>query len=192
MVTKEQVLEYMRLDAYRPLTLDELVEAFEIEGQDEFQAFVRLLAEMEEAGEIVQTRTHRYGVPERMNLVVGRLQMKARGYGFVIPDQPGQPDVYIPASEIGGAMPGDKVLARIEAGRSGPRREGRIIRVLERVNDRVVGKFTRHRDHGFVTPFPAGHLHRPERHDGRPRRVHRGRRDHVLSHADTRAGGPDC
>jgi ribonuclease R len=152
MVTKEQVLEFMRLDAYRPLTLEELVEAFEIKGQDEFQAFVRLLGEMEEAGEIVQTRTHRYGLPERMNLVVGRLEMKARGYGFVIPNQPGQPDVYIPASEINGAMPGDKVMARIERSGAGPRLEGRIIRVLERVNDRVVGKFTRHRDHGFVTP----------------------------------------
>lgn len=153
MVTRDEVLTFMRHEAYRPLKLEELVEAFEIDGQDEFQAFVRLLTEMEEAGDIVQTRTHRYGVPERMNLVVGRLQMKARGYGFVIPDQPDQPDVYIPAAEIGGAMPGDKVLARIEAGRTGPRREGRVLRVLERANDRVVGKFTRHRDHGFVAPM---------------------------------------
>lgn len=144
----------MRHDAYRPLTVQELAEAFEVEGGDGFRDFIKLLNQLEEAGEVVRTRTNRYGVPERMNLVVGRLQVKARGYGFCQPEAPGEPDVYIPASDMYGALPNDKVMVRIEKTSSGgSRREGKVIRILERGADRVVGKFTRHRTHGFVTPL---------------------------------------
>ncbi len=153
MVSRGQVIEYMQLDAYRPMTVEELTEAFGIEDAESFKAFVRLLNDMEAKGEVVRTRTNRYGVPERMNLVVGRLQMKARGYGFLIPDAAGEPDVYIPADELGGAMSGDRVMARVEKVSAGARREGKIIRVLERANDRVVGKVTKYHDHAFVTPL---------------------------------------
>lgn len=150
----DELLEYMRHDAYKPLTVQELVEVFGLTGGDAFRDFVKLLNRLEDEGEVVRTRTNRYGVPERMNLVVGRLQIKARGFGFLTPDTPGEPDIYIPASDMNGALSGDKVMARIEKGSAhGMRREGKIIRVLERAANRVVGKFVRHRDHAFVTPL---------------------------------------
>lgn len=152
MVTRQEVIEFMETDAYKPLTVQELTQAFDVSSADDFKAFMKLLNTMEEAGDVVRTRTDRYGVPERMNLIVGRLQMKARGFGFVIPETPGDPDVYIPASDMNGAMSGDKVMARVEKATSGPRREGKIIRVLERASNRVVGRFTRYRDHAFVEP----------------------------------------
>ncbi|MCL6548828.1 MAG: ribonuclease R [Alicyclobacillus sp.] len=157
MIGREEIIEFMENEAYRPMKVEELVAEFGIETGDEWKAFVRLLNEMEERGDVVRTRTNRYGVPERMHLVVGRLQMKARGFGFVLPETPGEPDVYIPVSEMNGAMSGDRVMARVEkeAGQrsaGGPRREGKIIRVLERATNRIVGRFTRHRDHAFVTP----------------------------------------
>lgn len=150
---RQQVINYMQLDAYRPMTVQELVEEFGLEGGDDFRAFVKLLNELEEAGEVVRTRTNRYGVPERMNLVVGHLQMKARGYAFLISETPGEPDLYIGATDLNGALSGDKVMARVERVSTGPRREGKVIRVLERATNRVVGRFTKHRNHGFVTPL---------------------------------------
>lgn len=143
----------MQNDAYRPLTVQELVDEFGVEGSDDFRIFVRLLTEMEDAGDVVRTRTDRYGIPDRMNLVVGRLQMKARGFGFLIPEVRGDPDLYIPAGDLNGAMSGDKVMGRVEKVSNGPRREGKIIRILERANQRVVGKFTRYKDHAFVSPL---------------------------------------
>lgn len=150
---RQQVIDYMQLDAYRPMTVQELVEEFGLESGEDFRAFVKLLNELEEAGEVVRTRTNRYGVPERMNLVVGHLQMKARGYAFLISEIPGEPDLYIAASDLNGALSGDKVMARVERVSTGPRREGKVIRVLERATNRVVGRFTKHRDHAFVTPL---------------------------------------
>jgi ribonuclease R len=153
MVERNQLIEYMEHEVYRPLTVQELVAEFSVEAADEFREFVKLLNQMEEAGEVIRTRTNRYGVPERMNLVVGKLQMKARGFGFVIPESTGDADVYIPSGDMNGALSGDKVMARVEKVGGGPHREGKIIRVLERATNRVVGRFTHHRGYGFVAPL---------------------------------------
>ncbi|WP_245631673.1 ribonuclease R [Alicyclobacillus ferrooxydans] len=153
-VRRESLIAFMELEAYRPMKVDELVEEFGIETSDDFKAFVRLLNEMEETGDVVRTRTNRYGLPERMNLVVGTLQMKARGFGFVIPEATGDPDVYVASGDMNGAMSGDKVMVRVErSAGGGNRREGKVIRVLERATSNVVGKFTRYKDHAFVTPL---------------------------------------
>jgi len=151
-IERQTVIDFMQNDAYKPLAVQELMHEFELEGSEEFRDFVKLLNNLEDIGEVVRTRTDRYGVPERMNLVVGRLQIKARGFGFLIPDVAGDPDLYIPATDLGGAMNGDKVIGRIEKESGGARREGKVIRVLERANTQVVGTFTKYRDHAFVTP----------------------------------------
>lgn len=139
--------------AYKPLTLEELIETFQI-GEEEREEFTRLLEELEADGKIVRTRTQRYGVPERFNLVRGTLQGSSKGFGFVIPDTPGKPDVYIHLNDMNGAMDGDLVLARIHKGKTETRRpEGEIVRVLKRGRDQIVGTFSRLSSHfGFVIP----------------------------------------
>ena len=49
---------------------------------------------------------------ERMGLIVGRLQMHPKGYGFVVSDKSEVSDVFIPANLTNGAMNNDKVIAR--------------------------------------------------------------------------------
>ena len=55
----------------------------------------RLFDEMEEEGYVVKTRKNRYGVPEKMNLVVGKLQGNPKGFGFLIPDDVRIEDIYV-------------------------------------------------------------------------------------------------
>ncbi|MBX6722461.1 MAG: RNB domain-containing ribonuclease, partial [Dactylosporangium sp.] len=61
-------------------------------------------------------------------------------------------DVFVPPDAAGGAMHGDRVVARVESGGDGRRRQGEIIRVLKRAVTKVVGTLERHRGHGFVVP----------------------------------------
>jgi len=93
--------------------------------------------------------------------VIGKLQGHPDGYGFVIPDEAGQPDVFVPAKAMGEAMHGDRVEARVERtspsrgaarGKHAVRREGRIIRVLERARRQVVGRVARGEHFAFVVP----------------------------------------
>ncbi|WP_027308953.1 ribonuclease R [Caloramator sp. ALD01] len=149
---KEKILAFMREEAYKPMTAEELALIFDIDKK-EWQKFYKILDDMEQDGQIIKTRKERYGIPERMNLVVGRLQGHSKGYGFVIPDKEGEPDIFIPAEGINGAMHNDRVIARItRAAIKDKRVEGEIIRILERANKRIVGRFEKSQNFGFVVP----------------------------------------
>lgn len=148
---RRELLDFMREKAYRPLTAEELMEHFQPADGEEF---MRLLAEMEEEGKIVRTRRGRYGVPEKMNLVVGRLVMNPRGYAFLLPDRPEEEDIFIGAGNLNGAMHNDRVIVRpLGPAVGGRSREGEVIRILQRANRRVVGTFEKgNRRYGYVVP----------------------------------------
>lgn len=152
MSTKEKLIEFMKEEAYKPMLLEELAQIFDI-NEKEKKEFYKLLDDMEKEGLVVKTRNDRYGVPERMNLIVGKLQGNPRGYGFVIPDDEEQKDIFIAAADLNGALHGDKVVARIiTRERRGKSTEGEIIRILERVNTKIVGTFEKSKNFGFVVP----------------------------------------
>ena len=77
----------------------------------------------------------------------------AKGFGFVeLLDENGE-DIYIPEEETGGAFHGDKVqVALKKENKPGKRREGRVIKVLERGNREIVGTFQESAGFGFVVP----------------------------------------
>ncbi|WP_456273379.1 ribonuclease R [Bacillus sp. AK031] len=148
----DKLLSYMKDETYKPLTVQELEEAFGIEGSSNFKDFVKALVTMEEKGLVVRTRSNRYGLPEKMNLIRGKLSGHAKGFAFVIPDEPGLDDIFIPPNETNNAMNGDIVLARVSSETSGSRREGSIVRILERGVTQVVGTYTESKHFGFVIP----------------------------------------
>jgi ribonuclease R len=142
-LTEQHILELMRGLEYKPMSVEELEAYFGLEGE-ELNDLIAMLGVMEEDGKVVRTRSNTYGVPEKMNLVVGKLQGKAKGFGFVIPEDPVKwpQDVFISAGDMNGAMHGDRVIARINRKAHGPRQEGEIIRILERATKTVVGTIT--------------------------------------------------
>ena len=114
-----------------------------------------VLREMMGDGEVVKVHGARVGLPARMNLVVGKLTCNAGGFGFVVPDKkaPREADVYVSAVNMKEALHGDRVVARIER-TTAKGAEGRIIRVLERATQRIVGRFESDgRFGGNVIPF---------------------------------------
>ncbi len=152
----QQIVDYLRDKAGRPLKTKELARALEVEESD-YQEFRALLHSMEDEGLLYRVQRQRYAAPARINLVVGRFRAIRSGAGFVEPDEGGD-DIFIPAHSIESAVNGDKVVARIERRRRGQRVEGTIIRVLERARERVVGVFhaagpeDRPEAFGFVVP----------------------------------------
>ncbi|SKC90157.1 ribonuclease R [Maledivibacter halophilus] len=150
MVSKELLLEFMKEQAYKPMLNSELANVFDIKSE-EMGYFIKLLDEMENEGAIIKTKKKRYAIPERMNLIVGRLQCSQKGFGFIIPDNTNYNDVFVPASDLNGAMHNDRVIARvINKTTNGRRAEGEIIRILYRANKEIVGTFESSKNFGFV------------------------------------------
>ena len=148
----DRLLQYMKNEAYKPLTVQELEAAFGIQDSGDFKEFVKALVKMEEKGLVVRTRANRYGLPEKMNLVRGKLTGHAKGFAFVVPDEPGMDDIFIPPTETNNAMHGDTVLVRVSTESSGQRREGSIIRIIERGVQQIVGTYVESKNFGFVVP----------------------------------------
>ncbi|MHB9095517.1 MAG: ribonuclease R [Eubacteriales bacterium] len=147
---QEKILEFMKREAYRPLSDAELFHDLRF---DDWEGFRKVLQDMENEGKVICTRKMKYGLPEKMNLAVGKLQGHPNGFGFLIQDTPGVPDVFIGTDNMNGALHNDRVVARL-LGRNwnGPKQEGEIIRILDRANRTIVGTFEKGPKYGFVTP----------------------------------------
>ncbi|MDF2924782.1 MAG: ribonuclease [Paenibacillaceae bacterium] len=153
MVTELELLNFMRETAYKPMTYQELEKHFQLENASEFKEMLKLLNRLEDAGEIYRTRNERYGVPERMNLLKGRMQVHAKGFGFLLPEDKDHPDVYIHANDMGGAMNRDTVLVRVSTkGPAGGRMEGEVVKIVARAVSQLVGTFENHETYGFLIP----------------------------------------
>ena len=155
---KERIHAFMREDAYRPLPAAEVLTGLGLSAEEEPLLSSALMA-LEAEGAIIRNRSGLYGLPSRMNLVVGRLSMSPKGFGFIIPDvraTEDESDVFVPGSALATAMHGDRVVARVTPSEMpGRAREGEIIRILERANTHIVGTFERSKAFGFVTPDSA-------------------------------------
>lgn len=152
-ITERDVLEFMRETAYKPMTYQELEQHFGIQDAGEFKAFLQQLNRLEAEGQIIRTRNDRYGVPERMNLLRGKLQSHPKGFAFLLTDDDEHPDVYIHANDLKGAMNGDTVLVRITSkSEGGGRMEGEVVRIVQRAVKEIVGTFDNHEYYGFVIP----------------------------------------
>lgn len=155
MTSRIDILQLIRDKVHHPATARELVQTLKI-PREERVAFKRHLKTLVANGELLQIRGNRYGLPDRMDLVVGKLQTNPGGFGFVVPDtaKPGdKQDIYISAANLTEAMHGDRVVVRVER-RTERGFEGKIIRILERSQASVVGRFeTDAGGLGYVVPF---------------------------------------
>jgi ribonuclease R len=156
MVSRDDVLALMRDRVHHPATMRELFQLLKI-PRDDRASFKRHARALVASGDLIQIRGNRFGLPEKMDLYVGRLQTHPGGYGFVSPERPletGAGDIYIAGQHLGEAMHGDRVVVRIERIKEDGRAEGRVIRILERGAAWIVGRYDRGDDGmGYIVPF---------------------------------------
>ncbi len=137
---REKVLALLRAPDYRPRDRNEIARELGLKGRESVSVR-KTLRELENGGEIVRIRKNRYVLPSEADLVTGKLSIHQAGYGFLVPEKAGEPDVFIATENTGTAMTGDRVVARISRDvpprrakvRAGQafksRSEGRVIRI---------------------------------------------------------------
>src|SRR6266699_941121 len=160
---REQVLALLARKDYRPLNKVDIARKLGL-AANERVAFRKTLRELERAGEIARIRKDCYILPAEADLVAGKLSIHQAGYGFLTPEVSGEPDVFIAAENIGIAMHGDRVVVRISRDtpphdRVKGRREGRVIRILERAHDTIVGTLQQSRNFYYVVPDDPRFVH---------------------------------
>ncbi|MCX7672522.1 MAG: ribonuclease R [Thiobacillaceae bacterium] len=136
--SREFILQLLT-EAGEPVLPEELAHRLGLEPE-EWEPFLNRLRAMQRDGQLMFNRRGALCLPERIELKAGRVEGHPDGYGFFIPDD-GSGDMFLSEKEMHAVLHGDRVLVR-EAGvdRRG-RREGKIVEVLQRANQRLVGRF---------------------------------------------------
>src|ERR1700730_7725490 len=155
---REKILALLARKDYRPLDKIDIARKLDLTGSERV-TLRKILRELERSREIARIRKNRYVLPAEADLVTGTLSIHQAGYGFLSTETPGEPDIFIAAENTGTAMHGDRVVARItrdeayaRAKDRRGRREGRVIRILERARDTIVGTLQDSRNFYYVVP----------------------------------------
>jgi ribonuclease R len=154
---REQILRVLSAPNYRPLDKTELAKVLGRKSGVRM-GLNEVLRQLEHSGEIARIRKNRYVLPAEADLVTGTLHVHQAGFAFLPREKPGEQDLYISAENTGTAMHGDKVVARITRddryarAKGRDRAEGRIIRILERAHDSIVGTLEQSKNFFYVVP----------------------------------------
>ncbi len=151
---REQLFSFFKDHPEKPWHVQDIQKRLKLSDRSDLR---RELTTLVDEGKLVKTRRRTYGLPQEMNLMLGRLQVTAGGYGFVISDAEGEKDLFIPADSLNGAWDGDRVMARPNSqgdsnGRDNGRVSGEIVRILARKHDLVVGSLEYSRGYAILRP----------------------------------------
>lgn len=149
-IEHDKLFQFFRDHPEKPWHIQDIQKRLKISDRADLR---RELTSLTEEGKLVRTRKRSYGLPQEMNLVLGRLQVTTGGYGFVIRDEGDEKDLFIPADHLGGAWDGDRVMARPNPQQSdNDRLSGEIVRILERKHELVVGTLEYARGYAILRP----------------------------------------
>ncbi len=146
---KNQILDFLEQHRGHGYKAKELARALGI-PQASYVRFRNLLKEMADEGEIRKGRHAKYSKRAPSAEIVGRLHVKTQGYGFVIADD--GTEVFVSQRNMGTAFHQDRVRVRLFATRKGDSPEGKIVEVVERARENIVGTYRRGKRFGFVVP----------------------------------------
>lgn len=144
---KKMIYEYIISDSYKPMKLKELSALLQVPKRDRAE-FHEVMNSLVTSGKIIIDKKGLIK-PAPEFLKVGIFLGTAKGFGFVrMEDEP--EDIYIHESNTKGAMDGDKVQIELLLEKSGKRKEGKVISIIEHGTDIVVGTFSKSKNFGFV------------------------------------------
>jgi ribonuclease R len=145
--SREYILQVLAAQG-APLEFGRLVELLDVQPF-ELDAFQRRLGAMAREAQLMQNRRGDWLIPDKADLVRGRVAGHPDGFGFLIPDEGGV-DLFLSAKEMDKVLHGDKVIARVIGVDRKGRPEGKIVEVTERVNRHVVGRVVEEHGVRFV------------------------------------------
>lgn len=146
---KEMIFDYIASEEYIPVKFKEMAGILQVPKRDK-EDFRQVIDTLVAEGRI-QIDSRGLIRPAAGNVKRGLFSGTGKGFGFVTVEGEKE-DIFIPEDASKGAMHGDTVQIEIYAEKTGKRKEGRVLTILERGTDMVVGTFHKSKNFGFVVP----------------------------------------
>src|SRR5699024_4252352 len=111
---QSDILNYFKESGTKPLSVHDLEDIFSMQETEDFKTLVKSLNALEQTVQLIRTRKNRYGLPEKMNLIRGKININRKVFAFLITDDEQEQDIYIHPTDLNSAMNNDKVIVRLE------------------------------------------------------------------------------
>lgn len=134
---KDSILEVLK-KSDKALSVHEIEDILGLSTVDELKNLLKDLNDLEDNLSVYRTNKNNYMLFNNSHLKIGKLIGNKKGYGFV--DIEGDEDVFISASNMNGAIHGDRVIVEIIS-KKGLDLEGRIVKIVDRKFKQMVGEF---------------------------------------------------
>ncbi len=145
------ILDFMKEDIYVPMKAKELASVLSV-PKTEYNNFLEILNKLEENYKIQKNRKSKYHLVQEGKYISGIFRGNEKGFGFVKIENE-EDEIYIAKNNTKGALNEDKVLIEIiEDKEQKGHREGKVVKILSRNKDTLVGVFTKNQNFGFVVP----------------------------------------
>ena len=147
--SREEILGIFR-NAQAPLDLQSIARTLKVKPAA-LDVLTRRLNAMERDGQIRADAQGSYALSDHSGFVAGKVSAHRDGFGFVIPDEPGE-DLFLSDKEMQKVLHGDRVLAKVTGTDRRGRQEGTIVEVVSRANSHVIGRLLNENGVWIVAP----------------------------------------
>ncbi|MFQ1019317.1 ribonuclease R [Gilliamella sp. CG13] len=148
--SRELILDYLTKEA-KPANLEKIAQAVSIKNEEQKEALHRRLRAMERDGQVVFTRRKCYALPEKLDMVKGKVIAHRDGFGFLRVE--GKPeDYFLSPEQMKKVLQGDVILAQPLSNQYRGKTEARVVRILEPRSNLIVGRYFIEQGVGFVVP----------------------------------------
>ena len=136
---REEIIELLGKEK-RALSATEICDKLNLNTAGELKKLLDNLRILEEGYTVYRSNKDKYMLFENSHLLKGRLSVNKKGFGFVIVDGRDE-DIYIDAKNMNGALNNDLVVVEELKGQNGKKTEGRVVKVLKKGNNLIVGEY---------------------------------------------------
>ncbi len=145
---KEQIIELLKRNDYA-LAVQEIYDCLNLKEVDDLKKLLKELDDLEKSLRIYRTKKDKYMLFQNCHLKAGKFIANKNGYGFVDINEP--EDIFIAKTNINKAIHGDTVFVEVIDETPG-KKEGKIVKIVDRSAKELVGEYNIIKNTGFVTP----------------------------------------
>lgn len=127
---------------------DSLAHFFASRLKADHKEVLNILNELENDGDIYEFSKNKFATSDSLGLKKGKVSYSGKNYCFILNSDG---DIFVQKRNLLNSFDGDLVLVKIISNEMGGRKkEGKVVKILKRSDDNIVGTFTRIKNYGYV------------------------------------------
>ncbi|MEJ2004241.1 MAG: ribonuclease R [Cyclobacteriaceae bacterium] len=148
---KSRILSLLNQHIHKTYTPKQVIKKLGFRRKDYNREIPAVLSLLEKEGQIMRTSNGGYKSGKEPEFVEGRVDHVNPRFAYVIPKD-GEEDIYVKTTDLKYAMDGDIVRLSVQPARGGRKPEGRVMEIVERARETLVGRIEFSSRYAFVIP----------------------------------------